>query len=609
MCGIFGAIRTSGYFEASASQEFLQLTDLVQHRGPNDSGHVALRVKNPPFVMNGLFDVFLGSRRLSVIDLSADGHQPMSDHNGRWITYNGEIFNYVELRDELKAKNHRFRTATDTEVILHVYDEYGEAGFEKLNGMWAFALADVPGQRVILSRDRFSIKPLYLLRLNDTIFFSSEIKQLLPLLPHKRLNLSVMVDFLQQGLLDHSPETFFEGITRVAPKTNVIICLRTGRISEQKYWDFAQPRTHFNGAPEEAFRSLFLDSVKIRLRSDVPVGVLLSGGLDSSAIAVAAGLVSDTPVETYSAVSCDEKYSEQKFIDILAARGLKNQRIVLRSSDVKQDLQRALYHSDEPFGGVSVLAQYKLLEMIRQSTSTTVLLSGQGGDEVLLGYLKFFFFYVRRLFDQHQYTRALAQLLKSLVRGTAVAQLNLGQARRYMPALSWRKARMLKVAREAVPIWVCKDLRARQVADIDFYSVPALTHYEDRNSGAHSLEVRHPFLDHRLVDLLINLPVEEKIQNGWTKYILRRSLPELPKAIRWRRDKQSFLTPEVSWLKRDLREMIVDLFSKSRLGEMEIIDDQAFLDRYELFRSGASIPHTEISRVLIAETWMRNHFN
>src|SRR5205807_6927385 len=181
MCGIFGAIAIGHKFEAGAFERFLRLTDLVHYRGPNDSGYITINMESGPARPSEAFDIFLGSRRLSILDLSPAGHQPMHDGNGRWIVFNGEIFNYLELRKELQAMGHRFTTACDTEVILQVYDEYGEDGFEKLNGMWAFALVDIPGRRVVLSRDRFSIKPLYLTNADGRICFASEIKQLLPL--------------------------------------------------------------------------------------------------------------------------------------------------------------------------------------------------------------------------------------------------------------------------------------------------------------------------------------------------------------------------------------------------------------------------------------------
>jgi asparagine synthase (glutamine-hydrolysing) len=609
MCGIFGVVNTQGFFGQDAFTSLSKLNDLTSYRGPDDAGVCALVLKQGASVSSEQFNVFLGNRRLSILDLSPSGHQPMTDHQGHWIAYNGEIFNYVELRSELEAKGHRFVTGADTEVILHIYSEYGEQGFDQLNGMWAFAIADVPRRRVVLSRDRFSIKPLYLLKQQGCIYFASEIKQLLPLLPARRLNEEVMSAFLAQGLLDHSLETFYEGIVKLAPRTNMSISLNTGDVDESTYWSFPSLGS-VNHPPDSAeqFRRLFLDSIRLRLRSDVKVGILLSGGLDSSAIAVGSRTFSDDQIETYSIVSSDGLCDEHKFIDAVVDTGLKNQKIVFGCADVMESLDRVLEHSDEPVGGFSVVAQFKLFQAIKRQADATVLLSGQGGDEVLLGYLKFFFFHLKTLYRQHRYTQALAQLSASLWQRTVMHQFTLRSARRYIPSLSSGFRHGVKVTHAPVPVWECRDIASRQIADIERYSVPALTHYEDRNSMAHSLEVRHPFLDHRLVEFLITLSPQLKIQNGWTKHVLRQAFPELPDAIRWRRDKQGFLTPEKQWLQRDLNDVIRSKFRGSHLSQAGILDDRKFLEYFGQFQSGAAISESDVSRIFIAEQWMRRAF-
>ena len=639
------------FFDGAAFVRFSELNDSTCYRGPDDHGVCALKLKHPESDLaqtqnsrnvsrkadsltaplsgresaqddssfwprrncqntsGHCFDVFLGNRRLSIIDLSSNGHQPMTDHQGRWIVYNGEIFNYLELRRDLQAKGHEFTTGTDTEVILHTYSEYGEQGFDRFNGMWAFAIADVPKRRVVLSRDRYSIKPLYVLQVDSCIYFASEIKQLLPLLPERRLNVETMSVFLAQGLLDHSRETFFDGIVRAPSSTNTIISLDTGDVRESAYWGFrsiSDIRSSQQAA--EQFRELFFDSIKLRLRSDVKVGVLLSGGLDSSAIAVGCRQINGDQVETYSIVSEDGISDEHRFIDLLAETGLKNNKIVFRCADVIQDIDRVLEHSDEPVGGFSVMAQFKLFSAIKQHTDVTVLLSGQGGDEVLLGYLKFFFFHLKSMYRQHKYSQALFQLAASLWQRTVVRQFTLRSARRYIQAMTPALSRAIKSDHARVRVWDCEDIASRQIADIEKYSVPALTHYEDRNSMAHSLEVRHPFLDHRLVEFLVNLPPEWKIRNGWTKHVLRQALPELPDAIRWRRDKQGFLIPEQRWLKYDLSGLIRATFHNSHLAQAGILNEREFLNYYEQFQRGAAIEESDIARALIAERWMQRTF-
>jgi asparagine synthase (glutamine-hydrolysing) len=609
MCGIFGAINTEDFFGRAEFDCFSKLNDMTSYRGPDDHGVRALKLKQSAGTLDDCFDVFLGNRRLSILDLSSNGHQPMTDHQGHWIAYNGEIFNYLELRRELQTKKHVFTTDTDTEVILHVYSEYGEQGFDRLNGMWAFAIVDIPNRRVVLSRDRFSIKPLYLLRLSGCTYFASEIKQLLPLLPTRRLNIETMSAFVTQGLLDHSPETFYEGIIKAPPRTNIVITLDTGEVRESEYWNFGP--TNAISSPQEAvvrFRELFLDSIKLRLRSDVKVGILLSGGLDSSAIAVGSRMISNDGVESYSIVSEDGICDEHQHIDTLVKTGLKNRQIVFSCDDVLEHLDKVLEHSDEPVGGFSVVAQYKLFRAIKQETDVTVLLSGQGGDEVLLGYLKFFFFHLKVLYLQRRYLQAMFQLGASLYQRTVMHQFTLRSARRYIPTLGTGLNRAFKSGFAPVPIWSCGDIAARQIADIEKYSVPTLTHYEDRNSMAHSLEVRHPFLDHRVVELLINVPADWKIRNGWTKYMLRQAFPELPDAIRWRRDKQGFLTPEKNWLKHELDHLIRSTFHDSELSRAGILNDREFLKYYDRFQRGEAIPDSDIARTFIAERWMQRAF-
>ncbi len=588
MCGIFGAINTTGFFNGPDFDRFAALTNLVAYRGPDDAGYVPLALKQADSRREGLFDVFLGNRRLSIIDLSSSGHQPMSDGNGLWITYNGEIFNYLELRHELEERGHTFRTGTDTEVILHVYSEYGERGFDRLNGMWAFAIVDTCARRVVLSRDRFSIKPLYLFKAKGELYFGSEIKQLLPLLPARELNNSVMTAYLAQGLLDHGVETFFRGISRVSAGTNVI----------------ASPKELV-----EEFRSLFLDSVRIRLRSDVKVGVLLSGGLDSSAVTTAVKLTGGDQLQTYSIVSEHEGHDERRFIDVMSEAGVPNHKVPFRVDDVLDCLERVLYYSDEPFAGFSVIAQYQLFAAIKNNSDVTVLLSGQGGDETLLGYLKFFFFHIQLLLKANKYLDTMALLIGSAFHRTAVTQFRVSEARRYMRHNRRGVWQTMLRDIERTPVWQCGDIRSRQIADIFNYSVPALTHYEDRNSGAHSLEVRHPFLDHRLVNFAVNLPTEMKIHRGWTKYILRAALPEMPAALRWRRDKQGFLVPEELWLKRELVPVIRQRFRASTLAALNILNDKEFLRYYDRFLAGTSITSSDIARVVIAEIWAKKVFH
>lgn len=613
MCAIFGAINLEGVFNSRDFEKFESLTNLVKYRGPDASGCMVFNTRENLINDKNKFDIFLGHRRLSIIDLSENANQPLSDGDALWIIYNGEIFNYVELREELRSEGYVFRTGSDTSVILNIYKKFGEAGFEKFNGMWAFAIVDLQNKKVVLSRDRFSIKPLYYTRLGGQFYFASEIKQLLPLLKERKINKEVLFKYLEQGLIDYNEQTFFDGIYKLKPKHNLTIHLDKNEIKESKYWDYTMEEVQDVTAAEicERFRELFIDSVKIRLRSDVKVGALLSGGLDSSSIAVVANNIVGNGFDTYSIVSRNKTYSEEKYIDILSsACKISNHKVLFDFEDLDmftRNINKVIYHQEEPFGGFSVIAQYMVLETIKRNSDIKVILSGQGGDEILMGYLKYFFFNIKRLINQGAAVEALTQILYSLIRKTVIWQFNLNAARRYIPFLIKKTPKsFLKIHNALEPTWEAEDLINRQILDIDKYSVPALTHYEDRNSMAHSLEIRLPFLDHRLVNFVLGLPVTLKLNNGWTKYILRKSMHELPQEIRWRKDKQGFITPQEIWLKRDLSELIHNIFAKSILDEMEIIDSKAFLEYYQKFKNGnRAIWHSDIAKTMIAELWAR----
>lgn len=614
MCGIFGAINLKGFFDDRDYKDFVDCTDLVHYRGPDASGFLVMNVRQKSINNKSKFDVFLGHRRLSIIDLSDSANQPLTDNNGLWIIFNGEIYNYIELKNELQQEGAVFKTNSDTEVILHVYRRYGEAGFAKLNGMWAFAIVDIPNSRIVLSRDRFSVKPLFYINKDSCLYFASEIKQLIPFLRKKEINAGVMFKYLEQGLIDYNEETFFKEIYKLKPKYNRIINLNSGEIKEHNYWNYSIDASNINLSFDEMvekFRELFIDSVKIRLRSDVKVGALLSGGLDSSAIAVIANNFQEGKFFTYSVISENKKYSEEKYIDVLIKeRKINNKKILFKFDDINSFagyLDKVLYHNDEPFGGLSAVAQFMALEALKKHSDIIVVLSGQGGDETLMGYLKYFFFNVKNLINTGYYVQALNQVLASFIKRTVIWQFKLSEARRYIPFLARKTQKsFLRIEDRLEPVWEASGLIERQILDIDKYSVPALTHYEDRNSMAHSLEIRLPFLDYRLVNYALNLPIALKLNGGWTKYILRRGIYELPDDIRWRRNKQGFSIPEEIWLKRDFSGLINKVFAHSVLDEAGIIDSNSFLEYYRGFQEGkGSIWYTDISRTLIAELWAR----
>jgi asparagine synthase (glutamine-hydrolysing) len=606
MCGIFGAISSGRRFDEKDFAQFVRQTDMVSYRGPDAAGYRVFDNDPAQIATSSSFETFIGHRRLSIIDLSENGRQPMSDGLGRWIVFNGEVFNYLELREELKRLGHVFKTETDTEVILRLYDHYGLAGFGRMNGMWAFALVDLQKRVILLSRDRFSVKPLYYTAKNGRFYFGSEIKQLLTFIGAS-INRNVMHTFLAQGIADHTNQTFFDGVFSVKPKHTLVIDLTNGKMCEHQYWEYDLSHEVKPHDAIEAFRELLIDSVQLRLRSDLPLGVLVSGGLDSSTIAVVIAKILKIPVETYSVVSRQPEFSEGRFVDALVREGMSNRRIVLDTKSSLQDIDKAIYHNDEPFLGLHAVAQFKVLDAIRKQTQVRVLLSGQGGDECLLGYSKFFFFHLAELLQKGHLARAVREFWCSLWLGTTVRNFRISAAKRYLPRGIRRDSpSFLRTGTDLEAIGAAETIRKRQMLDLDRYSVPVQTHLEDRMSMAHALEVRTPFLDYRLVELALRLPTSLKLSAGWTKYVLRAGFPELPQAIRWRRDKKGFVTPEELWMRTTYRRTLGKMFSGSTLQDLGILDDNLFLKCYSRFLGRRNfISYCDISRVMVAERWAR----
>jgi len=603
MCGIFAALSIKEPFEQSEYKVFKDATDLVTHRGPDAAGYRVFKFndeQNPDS-----FNLFFGHRRLSIIDLSPEGNQPMED-DGVWIIYNGEIFNYIELREDLIKRNAVFKTKSDTEVILKIYNHYGHEGFDKLNGMWAFIIYDSKKKILVASRDRFSIKPMFWARIGDRIYFASEIKQLIRFLVQKNINKQTMTLFLLQGLLDTNDETFIVGINKLESKKNILVDLKNGKMITKKYWDYRHIEIPENSA-SEMFLELLYDSIKIRLRSDVNLGALLSGGLDSSAICIVGKKLAVKAFKTYTVISDQQEFNEEKFADIMIReKNIQNEKLLFSGKSIIDNFDAVLKCQDEPFINFIVMAHYTILEKIKKESDITVVLSGQGGDEVLMGYLRFFFLYLKNLYSNGRFFILVKEMLASLIFRTVLMQWQLSAAKRYIPRIVKADRDFLIVDTELENTWSSSDLTRTQINDIDHYSVPILTRYEDRNSMAHSLEIRLPFLDHRLVEFLISLGVEYKLKNGWNKYILRKSLSEMPKQIRWRRDKKGFSLPENMWLKEDFKTDIYNSFGNSILEKVGFIKGKSFIDYYNRFVNGDKKIHNfDISRVYIAEKWAR----
>jgi asparagine synthase (glutamine-hydrolysing) len=613
MCGVFGVV-SPGPVDAAmlARAEVLQW-----HRGPDARRQWTGTV--------GRLNVGLAHQRLAIIDLSPLGVQPMLSPSGRsLIAYNGEIYNYRELRVELAAAGVRFATQTDTEVIAAACELWGpEAAFRRMNGMWALCWLDFDRQRLILSRDRFGKKPLYLARGKHGLAFGSEIKALLRAVPVTAgVNAGAVAAYLGAYQVDWDNETFFTGISKMPAASFATIDASGGDLDLKitRYWsiELGNGRSQDRHAVAEQLRDLIDDAVRLRLRSDVPVGLLLSGGLDSSAIAASASLAlsGGAPLTCITAVSSDPSTDESAFSRQVATHVGANRREVSLDLGTEQLLDligRVTEQNDEPVGGFACVAQYLLMRQAKE-LGITVLLSGQGADESFCGYRKYAAFHIQSLLRDGRLWAAAQQLAAFGIKGGALSGVRMADAARYLPrALRPQLPPVAGPATRELPLPELgagtRELRERQIADLEHLSVPALTHWEDRNSMAWSREVRDPFLDYRIVEFGVRLPVDEKIARGYLKYALRRAVADrLPAEIVWRREKRGFTTPEARLLRAAPRDTVQDLIGPdSQMVLTGLVDPAGARARLALFqdRPDSAVPSRDIFQLMSLELWLR----
>jgi len=545
----------------------------------------------------------LGHVRLAILDLSPAGLQPMASEDGRrWIVFNGEVYNHVELRQELEALGHRFDSTTDTEVILASYREWGDDCVTRFNGMFAFVLVDLDTARVFVARDRLGVKPLYLWRFPSGLAVVSEPKQLLEFPDFRpRINRLHAVDFLIDGVLDHEPDQcFFDGIEALSPGHTLSWPLDepSRAVAARCYWEpqRGSRETSWRSAVEET-GFLLRDAVRIRLRSDVPVGSCLSGGLDSSSIV---GLVSrelGLRMNTFSSCFEDARFDERRYIHAVNRECKTVGHEVFPSvSALMEDLEKLAYHQDEPFTSSGIYAQWCVMEAARRN-SVPVLLDGQGGDELLCGYRKYFFFHLRQLVAAGRYGAAAVHLMRMVLRGDK-GLMNWQRGQRYLPA--WLRKNRDAAAPLLMPEWRAlarhawsdamtgvTSIHENQWADLRHWSLPSLLRYEDRNSMAHSIETRLPFLDYRLVEHCLSLRESFFFKEGRSKRLLVATVGDaLPVEVRQRRTKMGFETPGEVWMRERLGEV---LEKRVRTSERLacILDTTSAGDAFAAYRAGS----------------------
>lgn len=575
------------------------MTDSVAHRGKDAFGYYTDHKT-----------VAMGHRRLKIIDLSDNANQPMCV-GGCYIVYNGEIYNYIELKDELKCLGHDFSTDSDTEVLLAAYIQWGSDCLNKLNGMFGFVIYDPQKGLVFAARDRFGIKPIYWWRTKTgATLFASEIKQFLVHPDWQATgNINTIKDFLSSGLVDHTEETLFKDVYQLRGGEAVLMPIDDVDVKKYKY------RWYSLGAKEDSvlqnvesydqcivkFGELLEDSVKLRMRSDVTVGSCLSGGLDSSSIVCLSVKHTDPKnFNTFTLLANDLRYDERKYAkSVVEKTGSNAHYIDVDAAELFENIRKLVWYQDEPFTSTSMYGQWKVFKTAKKS-GVPVILDGQGADEILLGYHYAFPVRFKNLVSSGKYLQLARELFLT----------------RNIPNFSY-----VNILKTVVSYWLKRNktdttttyknipsdfssLKAYSKTLLEYTSLPALLHWEDRNSMCHTVESRLPFLDYRLVEFLYSLPDDYKLYDAITKRILRDAMKgELPEDVRMRMDKIGFATDEEIWFREN-----VDIFRKhyySAVDESCGLLGGHDIDKFEKVASG-EIPYDfSIWRVICFGVWKR----
>lgn len=604
MCGICGIINFNNHPVESNSIQLMMKK--MEHRGPDDEGI---------FLDD---NIGLGFKRLSIIDLSIAGHQPMRSPDGRFIiVFNGEIYNYIEIRKELENIGHIFKTKSDTEVLLYSYMEWGDKCLDRFNGMFAFVVYDLKTEQFFGARDRFGIKPFYYYCDDYVFIFSSEIPPILTALKEKpKSNNQVIFDYLAFNRTDQTESTFFNSIKKL--QHGHFFRIQKSEFKTFKWYNLREKRGESFSGPDQ-YREFFIDSLKIRLRSDVPVGVCLSGGLDSSSIvSTLLNNFNKNDLNTFSAIyGKGEAGDESGFISEYLIR-LERMFFTTPSADTLfEDKDEFVRTHAEPIPSTSPYAQYKVMELAKDHVVVT--LDGQGADEQLAGYHYFFGFYFKELLKKMRLVKLLSEaffymknhhsiygiktmiyflmpeIFKSGLRTSEHNYINKDFSSQYSSSNS-----------------ITKNLyESRSLNDALFnhfeFKLEHLLKWEDRNSMHFSLESRVPFLDHRLVEKTLSLPSNKIIRKGMTKHILRESMRGiLPESIRMRKDKVGFDTPQDKWFRTDkFRKYIFQLLSSESFKNRGIINVNKALKMYSDHLNKRSNVSKEIWKWINIELWFR----
>ena len=606
MCGI------AGFYGFKDDRLLRKFSSQLTHRGPDGEG----------FYRDS--EVSLLNRRLAIIDLKG-GNQPIYNEDASVVVvYNGEIYNYRELKKELIKKGHTFKTKSDTEVIVHGYEEWGEKCFDRLNGMFAIALRDVKKKKMFLVRDHFGIKPLYYSIFDDKLVFSSEIKPIfLSGLIKRAPNDRIIYRYLKFRVHDDGRETFFKNIYRLRP--GELIEIRNSKFEVRKY-SYLEKELYSSSAVEKNssrqartimdFKKELIRAIKYRLISDVPVGTCLSGGLDSSTVvAVVNNLLKNHVKEaksvgriqkTFSAVFPGSTNDEERYIDALISKmtNIKPYKINPNPKEFFEDLKEFIKIQEEPTISTGPYAQYKVMEMAQGKVK--VLLDGQGSDEMMAGYLPYYSVYFRQLWKEKRYFKLFYEMMAApdvlirYVKEKFVFPVKVKSLLNQRFAEKYRKEKFFVEN---------KNLKKRLIEDVFYNSLQSLLRYEDKNAMAFSLEGRVPFLDFNLIKHIFSLPDEAIIKGGWNKNALRQATKNLlPEIINKRRDKIGFTTPEYEWF-MSKKDILMKFFSSKEFGQRPYFDQVEVVKAFQEFTEKKNTDTMVFWRILNTHFWIKEFFD
>jgi len=596
MCGITGffsyknKIETKKYYEAHKK---------IAHRGPDDEGFVYKNENNTLEQLSGdntieelknrehltikkSSSLILGHRRLSIIDLTSHGHQPFVFEN-LYLVYNGEIFNYVELREELIQNGYVFSTQSDTEVFLKAYHYWGVESFNKFNGMWAAAIYDKNQDNIVITRDRFGIKPLYYSILDDNLVFGSEIKFVSSFFDEKVINKKLVYAYVRYCYLEHTNETFIENLNSLEEGTYLIY--KQNKVVKKRYY-FIKKREKIN------IEKSIDQSIKLRIRSDVEVGALLSGGIDSSTLVCKIKNSGVSSFKTFTADFKEKKFSERHYVEeILEQTKYEGHFIEINSEDILKNMEKIVYIHETPVRSMSVFLQYKIFEFIKNNTNVRVTLSGQGADEIFSGYTNDYYYYLISLILDMRISEFLKEF--SLIQ----KKLNVSKGELLKRSIiTYFRDKFSKKDKHRI----FKETFSEKYKTSKFtnffknhlyrgLSFSALKEYlrdEDKNSMYFSIESRLPYLDFNVVEEAFSLADDQYIKNAETKFTLREIAKEsIPKSIIERKDKMGFISPQEVWQKNELKEDFDKVFLDIKEnGLFCFIDNNRVFELYELYK-------------------------